>query len=206
MTDAALKAVLRRDRAIVTAALFVLAALAWAYVLWLAADMDMGGMDMSGFRMIPAGTVLMMPTTVPWNATEFAFVSCNVGGNDGQHDDAIGDAHDPNLCARGAPGGATGKAIRRELLVCKRLSSSLDRLCSCCDVRAKADLSAFIGSVRFVPIPDVWRPVERRMKPSLLKGSPFSIVSAQFPNLRANRCQRKHPRQRLVPAFENLRR
>jgi len=74
MTDAALKAVLRRDRAIVTAALFVLAALAWAYVLWLAADMDMGGMDMSGFRMIPAGTVLMMPTTVPWNATEFAFV------------------------------------------------------------------------------------------------------------------------------------
>lgn len=74
MTDAALEAVLRRDRAIVAAALFVLAALAWAYVLWLAADMDMGDMDMSGFRMIPAGTALMMPTTAPWTATEFAFV------------------------------------------------------------------------------------------------------------------------------------
>ena len=74
MTDAALEAVLRRDRTIVAAALFVLAALAWAYVLWLAADMDMGDMDMSGFRMIPAGTALMMPATVPWNATEFAFV------------------------------------------------------------------------------------------------------------------------------------
>src|SRR6478735_9333414 len=74
MTDAALEAVLRRDRAIVTAALFVLAALAWAYVLWLAVDMDMGDMDMSGFRMIPAGTALMTPTTAPWNATEFALV------------------------------------------------------------------------------------------------------------------------------------
>ena len=52
----------------------MLAALAWAYVLWLAADMDMGGMDMSGFRMIPAGMALIMPATAPWNATEFAFV------------------------------------------------------------------------------------------------------------------------------------
>ncbi len=74
MTDAVLEAVLRRDRAIVAAALFVLAGLAWAYVLWLAADMDMGGMDMSGFRMVPAGMALMMPTAAPWNATEFAFV------------------------------------------------------------------------------------------------------------------------------------
>ena len=74
MTDGVIEAVLRRDRAIVAAALFVLAGLAWAYVLWLAAGMDMGGMDMSGFRMIPAGVVLMMPANVPWNATEFAFV------------------------------------------------------------------------------------------------------------------------------------
>lgn len=33
MTDAALEAVLRRDRAIVATALFLLAALAWVYVL-----------------------------------------------------------------------------------------------------------------------------------------------------------------------------
>jgi predicted metal-binding membrane protein len=66
MTDGVIEAVLRRDRAIVAAALFVLAGLAWAYVLWLAAGMD--------FRMIPAGVVLMMPVNVPWDATEFAFV------------------------------------------------------------------------------------------------------------------------------------
>jgi predicted metal-binding membrane protein len=74
MTDAVLEAVLRHDRAIVTAALFVLTGLSWAYMLWLAAGMDMGGMDMSGFRMIPAGGVLMMPAVAPWNVTEFAFV------------------------------------------------------------------------------------------------------------------------------------
>jgi predicted metal-binding membrane protein len=46
MSDAAIEAVLRRDRVIVAAAVVVLTALAWAYVWWLAADMDMGGMDM----------------------------------------------------------------------------------------------------------------------------------------------------------------
>ena len=60
MSDAAVEAVLRRDRVIVAAALAVLTALAWAYVLWLADDMEMGGMDMSGFRMIPAGMGLMI--------------------------------------------------------------------------------------------------------------------------------------------------
>ena len=68
MSEAAIEAMLRRDRAIVAAALVILTALAWAYVWWLAADMDMSGMDMSGFRMIPAGT------TAPWNAMEFALV------------------------------------------------------------------------------------------------------------------------------------
>src|SRR5260370_1598028 len=74
MSDVAIEGVLRRDRVIVAAALVVVTGLAWAYVWWLAADMDMGGMDMSGFRMIPAGMGLMMPTTAPWNAMEFAFV------------------------------------------------------------------------------------------------------------------------------------
>src|SRR5262245_40392985 len=74
MTDGVIKAVLGRDRAIVAAALVVLAGLAWAYVLWLAAGMDMGDMDMSGSRMIPAGVVLMVPATAPWSPAEFAFV------------------------------------------------------------------------------------------------------------------------------------
>jgi predicted metal-binding membrane protein len=74
MTDASLATVLRRDRIIVAATLIVLIALAWAYMLWLAADMNMGGMDMTGFRMIPSGHSLMMPATAPWQPIEFAFV------------------------------------------------------------------------------------------------------------------------------------
>jgi predicted metal-binding membrane protein len=74
MTDSILETTLRRDRLVVAGALALVAALAWGYVLWLAVDMDMGGMDMTGFRMIPAGMGLMMPATAPWNAIEFAFV------------------------------------------------------------------------------------------------------------------------------------
>ena len=70
----ALEAVLRHDRVVVVAALGVLAALAWSYVIWLAADMKMGGMDMSGFRMIPAGLGIMAPAVAPWSPMEFAFV------------------------------------------------------------------------------------------------------------------------------------
>jgi predicted metal-binding membrane protein len=74
MTDGSLEALLRRDRLIVAGALGLVAALAWAYVLWLAADMDMHGMNMSGFRMVPAGMGVMAPATAPWSAVEFTFV------------------------------------------------------------------------------------------------------------------------------------
>src|SRR5436190_13857881 len=74
MTDSTLETVLRRDRLVVAGALAVMAALAWGYVLWLAADMNMGGMEMTGFRMIPAGTGIMAPAYAPWKAIEFAFV------------------------------------------------------------------------------------------------------------------------------------
>ncbi len=74
MNDAALTAVLRRDRVVVLACLLVLVVLAWAYVLWLAADMQMGGMDMTGYRTIPAGMGMMMPAAAPWQRIEFAFV------------------------------------------------------------------------------------------------------------------------------------
>src|ERR1041385_1217416 len=73
MIDSSLQAVLRRDRLIVAGALAAIAAGAWAYVLWLAADMDMGGMDMTGFRMIPAGIGIMAPANAPWTRIEFAF-------------------------------------------------------------------------------------------------------------------------------------
>jgi predicted metal-binding membrane protein len=74
MTASPLEAVLRRDRLIVAGALAAIAVMAWAYVLWLAADMDMGGMDMTGFRMIPAGIGIMAPANAPWKTIEFAFV------------------------------------------------------------------------------------------------------------------------------------
>src|SRR5215469_15685364 len=69
-----LETVLRRDRAIVIAALAVLTTLAWADIFWLADDMAMGGMDMTGFRMIPAGQGWMMPVSAPWQPIEFGAV------------------------------------------------------------------------------------------------------------------------------------
>lgn len=75
MSSQALEFVLRRDRAAILAALIVITGLAWAYVLWLANDMAMGGMDMTGFRMIPAGMGLMMlPASAPWQPIEFLFM------------------------------------------------------------------------------------------------------------------------------------
>jgi predicted metal-binding membrane protein len=70
----ALEAVLRRDRAVVIAALAIITALAWADLAWLANDMWMGGMDMTGFRMIPSGQGLMMPASAPWQPVEFGYV------------------------------------------------------------------------------------------------------------------------------------
>ncbi|MCZ8543385.1 DUF2182 domain-containing protein [Mesorhizobium qingshengii] len=87
MTDTALEAVLRRDRAVVTAALVVIAVLAWAYVLWLAAGMvmpgsavpggagdvaatDMSNMDMGGMDM--GATVA--PGFRAWATADFAFI------------------------------------------------------------------------------------------------------------------------------------
>ena len=92
MPDTALETLLRRDRAIVAASLAMLAALAWAYILWLAATMDMGGMampepgmgagmdmdmdmdnmgnmDMSNGPATPLGTLLDVAPR-PWTAVE----------------------------------------------------------------------------------------------------------------------------------------
>jgi predicted metal-binding membrane protein len=68
------KAVLSRDRIFVLLGLTSLTVLAWSYLLWLSTDMSMGGMDMTGLRMIPSGFGLMVPANIPWRAMEFAFV------------------------------------------------------------------------------------------------------------------------------------
>jgi len=78
MTNAALENVLRRDRWVVAASLFVMTALAWAYILWLSVDMssatDMAGMDMSGMSMEPGEMAAMMgPSLKPWTVADFGF-------------------------------------------------------------------------------------------------------------------------------------
>ena len=79
MTDAAINAVLRRDRTIVLSAIVAITGLAWAYVLWLAANMDMGssmgssmgtsmGKGMSGMG------AMLEPAFRPWSLADFAFM------------------------------------------------------------------------------------------------------------------------------------
>ena len=74
MEGSALEAILRRDRIIIIAALAIITALCWLDLVWLANDMWMGGMDMTGYRMIPAGQGLMMPASAPWQPIEFGYV------------------------------------------------------------------------------------------------------------------------------------
>ena len=75
--DAGLATLLRRDRLAVAAALIVVTLLAWAYLLWLSAQMaadgmtgmaDMPGMDMSAM----AGA--MAPSIRAWAPADFAFM------------------------------------------------------------------------------------------------------------------------------------
>jgi len=98
MTETAVNAVLRRDRVIVIAAITTISVLAWAYTLWLAAQMSMmelpapaadsggmAGMNMSGTTMsVTSGTMSGMnlggvsaaaePAFRPWIIADFAFM------------------------------------------------------------------------------------------------------------------------------------
>jgi predicted metal-binding membrane protein len=69
--------VLRRDRTIVLSAIVAITALAWAYVLWLAANMDMGmGLSMGtsmGKTMSGMGAMLK-PTFRPWSVVDFTYM------------------------------------------------------------------------------------------------------------------------------------
>ncbi|MGH9518373.1 MAG: DUF2182 domain-containing protein [Terriglobales bacterium] len=70
-TDPALQRLLRRDAMVVIAALAAVAALAWIYVVRLAAGMDMGGMTMAGMRMRSTGLrMVMAPTLTPWTGAD----------------------------------------------------------------------------------------------------------------------------------------
>ncbi|HEY2383967.1 MAG TPA: DUF2182 domain-containing protein [Terriglobia bacterium] len=74
MASAAIETLLRRDRLVVVTALGAVTLLAWAYIIRLALQMDMTGMDMTGFRMaVAAAGMVMRPAFEPWSAAEFAF-------------------------------------------------------------------------------------------------------------------------------------
>ena len=87
MTDGTLEVVLRRDRLVVAGALAIIAALAWAYVLWLAAHMvmpgsplpDGAGGDMAGVDMSNVGGMDMGATVAPgfraWALADFGGIS-----------------------------------------------------------------------------------------------------------------------------------
>ena len=76
-SDGVLGAVLRRDRAVVLAALATITLLAWLYVVLLATRMSMPpAADMSGMDMAhPSGpSALLAPALGPWTPTHFAFI------------------------------------------------------------------------------------------------------------------------------------
>ena len=62
----------RRDRAIVIAAIVAISVLAWAYTLWLAAHMSM--MDMSPLARLGSMGAAADPTFRPWRMTDFVFM------------------------------------------------------------------------------------------------------------------------------------
>lgn len=68
MNDTLLTNALRRDSRIVAAALVLTAALAWAYLWRLAANMDVSGMDMNAAEMAR----MMAPAYSPWSAADAA--------------------------------------------------------------------------------------------------------------------------------------
>jgi predicted metal-binding membrane protein len=58
---------LRRDRMIVLSALLLLTAIAWAYVIWLTADMALPSA-------MPGMAAMMAPTFAPWTVAHFLFM------------------------------------------------------------------------------------------------------------------------------------
>ena len=71
MSDTVLQRLLRRDAILVSTALTGITVLAWIYVIRLAADMHMAGMDMTGMRMISTGFRMVMASAQsPWTSED----------------------------------------------------------------------------------------------------------------------------------------
>ena len=172
MTDSTLETVLAARSLVVGGAIGIIVALAWGYVLWLANDMDMGGMDMTGFRMTGrdrnhvAGQRAMASDRVRVCVPD-------VGGDDGRDDGALGSAHDPHVRPRGSTGESAGQAVRRDRLVCGRLSSRLERLFAGSDLAPMGDRA---GGLAGFPDGDRQQ-LSRRNRPD--RGGSLSMDTAQ---------------------------
>lgn len=69
--DSALQRLLRRDAIFISLALVGITLLAWIYVIRLAADMNMSGMDMTGMRMVSTGFRMVMTSARrPWSSSD----------------------------------------------------------------------------------------------------------------------------------------
>lgn len=71
MSSGTLEQLLRRDRAIVIAALALLTVLAWTYTIWLATNMNMGGMTSSPDADVGA---MLAPAFKPWTIADCAYM------------------------------------------------------------------------------------------------------------------------------------
>ena len=74
MVGSILGRAIQRDRLVVGVALAALTALAWSYILWLAAVTDPGAMVNSDMRMIPSLARDMVPARAPWSVVEAGYV------------------------------------------------------------------------------------------------------------------------------------
>ena len=74
MVGSILERAIRRDRVVAAVALAALTALAWTYILWLAAATDPGAMINSDMRMIPSLARDLVPARAPWSVVEAGYV------------------------------------------------------------------------------------------------------------------------------------
>ena len=109
-------------------AVALLTALAWSYLLWLSADMHMGGMNMTGLRMIPSGMGLMMPAGYAVAGDGVRIRLRHVDRDDGRYDDAIGGPDVSYVCPRGPADRAARQVAQGDRLVRGWLFPGLSRL------------------------------------------------------------------------------
>ena len=116
---------------IVSIALLILILLAWLYVVRLATSVNMVGMDLTGTRMVSAGTSMVMISKLqPWSAAEFVsmflmWAAMMVA------DAAVSHPDGSLLCTCRPCDCLRCRTVRPDRVVCNRLSSRMAGICIC---------------------------------------------------------------------------